>query len=521
MKFKVIAVTLFFCWNTNFSQQNIPLETFHKQQFLKYSRANSFETFYPINNQHFDLQDSIKDTTTFYYDFHVWFFNRNWLEKKEKNGSIEINPLVNFSYGKGSSIADSLPLYRNTRGVSVRGELNQKVFFSFVFCENQSRFMSYQNQYFNDRGEFYDNDSIFQKVNAVIPAGARTKPFKINGYDYAFSFGSFAYQFNAKIRLEAGNNQHFIGSGFRSLLLSDNGIYSPYLRFSWKFSGKFSYQFLYKSHKNLYRKPETLAVESPYEKKLFAANYLTYTPIKNLSLSLFTSGNQLLTDSISKYNPNLQMLIPLPFMNSDYIFKNKITNGISGVNIDFALKNSKYYAQIVHDLVENKSLFAYQLGTYLFDFAKIKNLNLQVELNYVPENFYADANTKLAYSNYNMNLAHTKGNNFTEVLTHLNYEFRRFYFSSYAIIYFTKGGSINDQIEENSIFLFNKNNSNFDYGTTVLTNFELGYRINKKYNPTIYLQYQSRKSNFKENEFSDNSIMFGLKVNLFNQYLDF
>jgi hypothetical protein len=521
VKFIFLTLIISFMLNYNFSQQIIPLETFYKQQFLKYSRSNSFETFYPVNTNYFNLHDSIKDTTTFYYDFHVWFFNRNWLEKKEKNGSIEINPLVNFSYGKGSSIKDSLPLYRNTRGVSVRGELNQKIFYSFVFCENQSRFMDYQNQYFNDRGELYDLDTFYNKVNAVIPAGARTKPFKTNGYDYAFSFGSFAYQFNSKVRLEGGNNQQFIGSGFRSLLLSDNAIYSPYLRFYWKLSEKFTYQIIYKRLMNLYRKPATLAVESSYEKKLFAANYLTYKPVKNFSISLFTSGNQLLTDSISKHNPKVQMLLPLPFMNNDFILKNKLINGISGINLDFALENSKYYAQIANDLFENKALFAFQIGTYVFDVAKIKNLNFQIELNYVPENFYADNNPKLAYSSYNLNLAHTKGNNFTEIFTHLNYEFKRVYFSTYAILYLTEGGSISKQIEHNSIFLVEKDKLNLEKGSTLLANFEIGYRINRKYNPTIYFQYQNRSSNFQNTKFNDNSMMFGLKVNLFNQYLDF
>ncbi|MES2589336.1 MAG: hypothetical protein V4622_10170 [Bacteroidota bacterium] len=515
-----VYVVLFSSFSVFSQSKNIPLQTYYKTQFLKYSGKKSLETFYPVNESYLNLTDSIKDTTTFYYDFFVWFFQRNWLEKKEKYGKIEISPLVNFSYGKNTSINDTSSLYRNTRGVFVSGEFEKKLTYSFVLCENQSRFMDYQSQYFNDRGEFYDNDSVFQKVNAVIPAGARTKPFKVNGYDYAFSYGSFAYQMNSKIRIEAGNNQHFIGSGYRSLLLSDNSIYAPYLRFLWKISPKLSYQVLYRKHKNLFRKPATLAVESAYETKLFSANYLTYKPFENFSVSLFSAGNQLRTDSITRYSFQPQMFVPLPFFNSDMLFKNRIINGISGLNLDLGFDKMRFYGQIAIDNFNEKTLVAYQTGFYLFDLG-LENLNFQAEVNVVPNQFYASENTKLAYAQYNLPLAHPKGNNFTEIYANVNYEFKRVYLNNSFLVYFTNGGTISDQIENNSIFLSQKNLATKFVGKTFVNTFEVGYRINKKYNPTVYFQYQIRAAEYDVLSKSNNYFMAGLKVNLFNQYLDF
>ncbi len=507
--------------NSFFAQENIPLENYFKNNYLKYSGENSFETFYPVTNSDFKLQDSIGDKNIYYYDLFVWLFKKNWIEVKDGEAHFEINPLVNFTYGKGNTISDSLPLYRNTRGIKMNGELSKKISFSFIFCENQSRFMHYQNQFFQDRGEFYDLDSIYGKVNAVIPAGARTKPFKSNGFDYAFSVGHVGFQATKKIRVEAGNNQHFIGSGYRSLLLSDNGIYAPNIRFSWKINSKFSYQILFRKHKNLYRKPKTFAIESVYENKLFTANYFTYKAKDNFSISLFTSGNQLITDSISKYKPQFQMLAPIPFSSTDFIFKNKLINGISGLNFDLAFKRSRFYSQVAMDEFNKDLIFAYQFGFHLFDLLKMKNLNLQAEFNLVPENFYAHENPKLTYSHYNMALAHTKGNNFKEILLNLSYEYKRFSVQNSSIVYLNYGGSTLNQIESNSIFITNEQKSVSSQGTTLLNSTELSYRINSNYNPTVYLQFVTRNSNYGAEKQTNNQILFGLKVNLFNQYLDF
>jgi hypothetical protein len=515
------GLTLVFLVSLNYggAQKSIPLQTFYKSKFIKYSSNESVETFFPANERKVHLTDSLKDSTILYYDFSVWFFKKNWIELKSDNARLEISPLVNFSFGKSNSQSDTSTLYRNTRGVYAEGQLSDKLTFNFVIAENQSRFLNYQNAYFNDRGEFYDNDSVFSKVNAVIPAGARTKPFKIGGYDYGFSFGSFAYQMNDKFRFEAGNNQHFIGSGYRSLLLSDNSIYAPYMRFMFKLSEKFEYQVLYRKHKNLYRKPATNAVESAYENKFYSANYLTFKPTKAISLSLFTAGQQLRGDSIIKHDFQAQMFIPLPFANNDLLIKNKIINGIAGLNIDIALKKVRIYGQFALDKVQNNYKKAFQLGFYAFDIFKITGLDFQTEANVIEDEFYESENKKLSYSQYNMALSHPKGNNFTEIYANLNYEINRIVLSNSFSMYFTKGGDLNQQISSNSIFV----NSNLadTKGTTAVNNLELSYRINKKYNPTVYVQYFIRASKFGDFKKVDNSLMLGLKVNLFNQYLDF
>jgi hypothetical protein len=502
-------------------QKNIPLENYYKKEFLRFSKNKSIETFFPANENQLHLRDSIKDSTIFYYDFPVWFFQKNWIEIKQNDGHINISPLINLSFGKANNQGLSNTLYRNTRGVFMEGELLNKFSYNFIFAENQAVFSNYEAAYFNDRGEYYVGANSYSKVNAVIPSGARTKPFKntINAYDYAFSIGSLAWQVNKKIRLETGNNQHFIGVGHRSLLLSDNSTHAPYVRLKWKISNLISYQFLSRKQQNLFRKPSTKAVESAYEKKLFTAHYLTFQVKKNFSIAVFTSGNQLRADSIIKHPIMLQQFVP--FINNDLFYQSKKVNGISGINLDYSLNSLRTYAQVAIDKIDKSYLKAFQVGIYYFDVFKIKNLDYQTEFNFVPDKFYSSSNEKLAYSNSNLPLGHTKGNNFKEIINQLTFEWKRMYSSFLNVTYFTKGATISEQIQTNSIFIYNKDNLTPFKGFTTYSQLEFGYRINKKYNPTLYFQIRIRNSEFETFSSKTTMIMTGLKVNLFNQYLDF
>lgn len=510
---------------SSFAQHKaIPLQTYYKGEFLRYSKNKSIETFFPANESQLNLSDSIKDTTIYYYDLPIWFFQKHWLEINQTEGKLHISPLVNFSLGKNLNPLNKVNLFRNTRGVFMEGELLNNLSFNFIFSENQAIFMDYEAKYFESNGELYTNaDSTYTRVNAVIPAGARTKPFKLlnNAYDYAFSIGSFAWTVRPSLRLEIGNNQHFIGVGYRSLLLSDNSTHAPYAKINWSINSKWTYQFLIRKQQNLFRKPNTFGIESNYEKKFFSAAYLTYKAIPNLSISLFTAGNQLRADSIVKHPFQFQMLSPI--FNNDLVYSSSTINGISGLNIDYALNSLRFYGQFVVDKFQSQTLCAYQIGAYYFDLLRIKNLDFQLEFNYAPQNFYASDNSKLAFSHSNLPSAHPKGNNFSELLGTLNFEWKRCYINLMQNIYWSNGLAELNQYDANSIFKVNSSLqlALYSNGITMITQGEIGYRINKRYNPTIYLQGRYREAVFGDYISKNLMIMAGLKVNLFNQYLDF
>lgn len=523
-RFKTIFIVsgLLFCQSIFAQHGMIPLNNFYKEKFIENSGNRSLETFFPANETQLNLPDIIRDSSVQYYEFTDWLFKKHWITINKPVGNLVISPLIDFSMGKETTDKDRQRLFRNTRGLYVKGEIMDKLSFSFVFAENQARFMNYESEYFNSRGEMYvlPNGS-YSRQNAVIPGGGRTKSFKTTGYDYAYSVGSIAYQANKNIRFEIGNNQHFIGSGYRSLLLSDNTTGGMNFRLNWKIAPKWKFDVLMQMNKNLYRKPQTNAIEAPYENKFYGMTYLTFQPIENLSLSLFTAGNHLRGDSIIKHALSYQMLIPVPLIQNNLLFGNSAKlNGITGLNIDFALKNTRIYSQLAVDKFEKEYLFSAQLGVHFFKLFGFKNLHLQLETNYVPQHFYADANPKLSYSHSNLPLAHPKGNNFAELVVRADYELKRLYMNTKTVYYSNLGGNDSVPFTANSIFGVQENLSVLK-AKTFVQEFEIGYRFNRRYNAMLFVGWKGRIYTLPGQRNNEQMFLIGLKTGIFNQYLDF
>lgn len=524
MKFGLLV--FFGFWVSSVIGQNRILlqQTYFKEKFIYCSKNKSVETFFPANQNQLDLAHLNRDSIDVYTDFEAFLYKRFPIEVKKSNFKLSITPLINYSKGRvGKLDTNYWPVYRNTRGVYLEGDLLNKIGFNFSFCENQAHFQDYENAYFNLQGEKYiKNWDTYSVQNAMIPGASRTKPFKVDGYDYAFSSGNIHINVHPKFQVELGNNQHFIGSGYRSLLLSDNSSNAPSLRLKWKINRFFDYQVLYSKQLNLYRKPYTLMVESPYESKIFAASYLTFKPRESISISLFTGGNQLRGDSLSMHKLDARQLIPLPLLQNDLILGNQsVLNGITGLNVDVALSKVRIYGQLVADKYNTTWLGAGQMGFYLFDAFQVKNFLIQCEWNQVPPKFYADSRAKLAYSNFNLPSAHPKGNNFKELFIKLGYTYNRFYVNSKTNVYFTQGGDLNQQFSSNSIFGVNPTLSSSPQGNTILENLEVGYRMNNLYNATIFMSYQGRASSFGEFDQSYQCLMLGLRTAITNEYFDF
>jgi hypothetical protein len=522
---KLLILFFLGCYSLLYGQNRIILQqSYFKEKFISLSKNKSIETFFPANTNQLNIAQLNRDSIPVYTDVEAYLYKRFPIELKKNGISIGITPLLNYSKGRvGKLDSNYWPVYRNTRGIYVEGDLLSKVGFNFSFCENQAQFQDYENIYFNQQGENYVKFyGQYSTQNAMIPGASRTKPFKATGYDYAYSSGNIHVNFHPKFQIEFGNNQHFIGSGYRSLLLSDNSSNSPSLRIKWKINRFINYQVLYRKQLNLYRKPTTLAVESNFENKLFAASYLTFQPIDALSISLFTGGNQLRGDSISMHKLIPSQLIPLPLLQNDILLENQsIINGITGVNIDFALNKIRIYGQLVADKYNDTWLGAGQIGLYYFDAFGVKNFQVQCEWNQVPKNFYGASRAKLSYSNYNLPSAHPKGNNFSELFVKLGYQFNRFYLNSKTNIYYTQGGNLTQQFLSNSIFAPKLDPSDLKNGTTILENIEVGFRFNNLYNGTLFVNYQGRASSFDHLESSYQCLMLGLRTSITNEYFDF
>jgi hypothetical protein len=225
-----------------FGQQNLlPISSFYKDQLLA-PRPNSYglrPSFFPRSEGEYDLYSAIRDSSKQYYELTEYLFKKHLFEIKGDGYKMLISPLLNLGLGKDYSDTNERRLFNNTRGFVVEIDLLDKLSFSTALYENQNRFTQYETTYYESAGERYPAaDSNYYLENAVIPGGARTKPFKGDGFDYAYAIGSIIYAPKPHLRFMLGNNANFVGEGYRTLLLSDNSVPSIYFRGDSKISKK-------------------------------------------------------------------------------------------------------------------------------------------------------------------------------------------------------------------------------------------------------------------------------------------
>lgn len=497
-----------------FGQQNtLLMHSFYKDRMYESNYIPSYKGngFYPVLESEHDLSQNLKDSTKQYYDLTAVLFKKHLLEFKGDDYYLTISPAIDFTYARDLEDTAATKLFQNTRGVYVEGDLFKNFSFSTSFFENQSRNARYESLYYTTHGELYPKSNGYSMQNAVLPGAGRTKDFKEGGFDYAYAIGNIVYKATDWLTIIGGNNQQFIGDGYRSLLLSDNSYSAPYYRLIFKLNNKWSFNYLRSKQLNLIRKPISSTVESYYDPKSYAVNYVSYQATPTLAISFFEGSQYSRGDSLNSKRANPLYFNPIPFVGG-FALSDQDVFSIYGLNIGWTLKErTRIYSQITTNSAFNDA--GIQLGVRLSEPFNTNNLFVQIEGNHVGNSLYHSSNPRLNYAHYNLPLAHPKGEGFTEFIVRGNYEWNRIYIDLKAIYYLLNNYSsvdllpinIDTQHESYSVL----------YGAT-----ELGYRFNKKYNLNLFgsLIYRSTTQEFGINA---TIVNIGLRTGLINHYTDF
>ncbi len=499
----------------SFGQQNFTfLHTFYKDALLSPSvMTKADDGFFPKRESQFTLDKAFKDSTVFYYEFLDVLFKKHAYETTEGEVKFAVSPILDGRAGEDFVRNDDELLFQNTRGFYVQVDLGTKISFSTSLFENQARFSTFESDYIISRGEFYFKTNLldYRQDNGVVPGAARTKPFKDNGFDYAFAIGNFTYQPKDWWTISIGNNRHFIGSGYRSLLLSDNSGSAPYLRSDFKIGKLFSFHYLRAQGLNLVRKRQKTTVEAYYQPKGIAINYLTFTPHKSVAISLFDGGIWRKGDSLVTSPVNPMYFNPIPFLGN--IMKDSTLLSIQGINLDVVLsKNFRLYGQYaMTELDKNKQ--AFQVGIRMYDLFKIKKSLVQLEFNHVDAGMYEKAPLFMSYSHYNLPLAHPKGSGFNEFVVRSTYEWKRLYYDFRFIYYQLR------QYNDNVLLPIQLSPTSYD-NDIIYSNLEVGYRMNKKMNLDFFVNLLMRNPTRTSND-ANGCIYFGMKTAILNHYNDY
>lgn len=489
-----LVISFFILTSLVHAQQGfIHASDFYKDQAAKYSSHYFPDGQYPKNEREFDLIAHINDSSKQFYTLTEVLFKKHLFEIKGDGYNLNISPVFDFSYGRDLSDTSARNLYQNTRGVYIDGDIGKNFSFSTEFHENQGRYTGYQTQFYTSHGELYPTPTGYNQQNAVIPGETRTKPFKTDGFDYAYALGYLAYRPHKNVLLSGGNSTHFIGEGYRSLLLGNSNGYAPFIKLDWQISRKLKFSYLRARNLNLLRRVATGSAESYYEAKAFGMNYLSYEPIPGIGISLFEGNQWSRGDSIQSTLTPIASYIPIPFVSSAIENDRKKLNSIWGINLVISkFKNHVIYGQLViDDLTFNDC--AVQVGFKGFDYFNLNQFMLQIEYNYVPENFYTDpSNNRLNYSHYNMPVAHLLGNNFSELFAKASYEWHRIY-ANLWVDYADRGSQ-----SGTPLLAFNLASNATPKQSVFLASTEIGYRFNRKMNLCLFGQFTLRTDNLSD-----------------------
>ncbi len=376
-------------------------DRFNAQYLLKDNWANS--------SQGADVNQSAKPFLTYFYRDQTDLYH-----VESKDFTLRVNPVLLLSGGKDNQNTDGLR-YVNTRGVQIEGTIDQRLGFYAFLADNQEGVP----QYVRNRVE----------RDTIVPHEGYFKPFKVatlgqgSQYDFFSARGYVTYAATKHINVQLGHDRNFIGNGYRSLILSDYSAPYFFLKLNtrvWKLNYQNLFAELAAEKKN---------ADQVYPKKYLALHHLSLDVTSNFNIGVF--------ESVIAGSPSnrfeLQYLNPIIFYRAIEQNVGSPDNAMLGLDFKWnILHTAQLYGQVVLDEFKLSEIRAgngwwsnkqaVQVGGKYIDVAGIRNLDLQVELNYIRPYTYQHESFYTAYTNYQQPLAHPMGANLTEVLGVVSYQ---------------------------------------------------------------------------------------------------
>lgn len=396
------------------------------------SNADKFNISYLKNDNPEFFEDSLfvgkskKNTLKHFYTYQNSLFRVS-----EKNFEFQINPVFNFEQRPNNR---DYFLSLNTRGIEMRGSIGKKIGFYTFLTDNQAFVPEYvQNQ----------NDVIGVAPKNGFVGENFTKQFKKNGYDFFSSRGYITFNIIKQIHVQFGHDKNFIGNGYRSLFLSDYAGKYLFLKFTthiWKLH-----------YTNLFAEltGDVVNANTINPRKYVAMHHLSMNIRKNMQIGLFES---IVFNRDSSGSPGFELnyLNPIIFYREVESYLGSKDKTSIGIDFKWNFKQHfSFYGQFsLHEFKLSElrkstgwwaNKYAWQLGLKYIDAFGLKNLDFQVEHNYVRPFVYADKSASSSYANYNQALAHPLGANFYEFIGIVRYQPIKKLFLTGKIFYIVQG----------------------------------------------------------------------------------
>ena len=307
--------------------------------------------------------------------------------------------------------------YVNTRGVAFEGLIDRRLGFYGFFTDNQEAVP----------GWVYNYSRLINPSVPYAPHEGYTKYFKNKGdqFDFFTARGGITYAATRHINVQLAHDRNVIGNGYRSLILSDFSAPYFFLKLNTRI-WKFNYQNIFAE---LTARRGLAERDTLYPKKYLALHHLSFDVTDNFNVGVFEAE----VSGGPGRGLEVQYLNPLIFYRAIEQNVGSTDNALLGADFKWNIKRrAQLYGQLVLDEFQLREVLAgngwwankqsVQLGGKLLDVAGIRNLDLQLELNYIRPYTYQHENEYTNYQHYGQPLAHPMGANLTEVLGVLSYQ---------------------------------------------------------------------------------------------------
>jgi hypothetical protein len=415
----------------NFSK----IKPYSRKQFIPHlGRIDSIVSLSKVDeyNRHIAMLSNIEWATgnrTDYLSKKPWGKNfyqtpANLFEINKEDFFLAVNPVFQFVFSKENDNDETL--FLNSRGISVRGRIANKIGFAAYVTDNQERDPLYVQQFVNER--------------KAVPGAGYYKEFKTTGYDYFDARGHFTFNVAKYIDLSFGYDKNFIGNGHRSLFLSDFSNNALFLKLNTRI-WKLNYQNLFMELHGA----EPRAGDRLLDKKYAVMHHLDAAITKWLNIGLFEGvvfGR--------KDHFDFGYLNPIIFYRSIEQQNGSFDNSVIGLDAKANIAHKfQFYGQLLFDefllseIKKNRgwwgNKWAVQAGAKYIDAFNIKNLDLQVETNRVRPFTYSHGDSVANYTHYNQPLAHPLGANFQEWIGIARYQPAPKWLVQGKLIYYVQG----------------------------------------------------------------------------------
>jgi hypothetical protein len=333
----------------------------------------------------------------------------NFCEVNEKDFFMVIDPVIQQI--QSVETGNSQRVFLNSKGLTLRGMIADKVGFSAYLTDNQ------------ERGPQFFQDRVTASGFPAVPGFGYYKSFKKTAFDYFENRASIYFKVWKYFDFQFGYDKNFIGNGYRSLFLSDNS--APYLFLKidtkiWKFDYQNIFMELVSQHQ---------LGDYQYPRKYAVVHHLSLNATSWLNVGLYEN----VTFSRENYF-DFSYLNPVIFLVSAQQQNGSPDKTTAGFDFKAnAGHSTQFYGQIlINEFILNQIIHysrgywankqGLQLGVKYIDAFNVKNFDLQFETNIVRPYTYQHNDSVSNFSNYNQPMAHPLGANFFELLTIARYQ---------------------------------------------------------------------------------------------------